>query len=305
MTSFARAGAFYQTTRRDGRTGLDEDALDYHRRDPPGKAAIGTTKSTSTQRDLSLAYSPDVAIPCRAIADDPSDAYEYTWKGALIGMVSNGSAVLGLGDTGARASKPVIEGKGVLLRRFADIDVFDFELDTDDPDAIEGADAFVGLAVGDLVDPEMVRSMARDPIVLAMANPDPEIDYNEAKSARDDTVIAATGRSDLRNRVNNVLGFPFIFRGALDACATEIDEAMQVAAARVLAGLARTDVPDAVARAYGDEPLQCGPEYLIPKALDPRVLFEVVPAVAHVDDEHRGGSVFDDPIRNAPEVGEA
>ncbi|WP_435066587.1 NADP-dependent malic enzyme [Haloplanus sp. C73] len=396
--------------------GLDEDALDYHRRDPPGKVAIETTKPTSTQRDLSLAYSPGVAAPCRAIADDPTDAYTYTSKGNLVGMVSNGSAVLGLGDIGAQASKPVIEGKGVLLKRFADIDVFDFELDTDDPDAIveavsltepsfggihvedikapecfeiedrlrdrmdipvyhddqhgtaivsgaalingadivgkdlenltvafagagasaiatadfyvslgvprenitlvdsegivttdrveagevndykadfaqdrpagdladamDGADVFVGLAVGGLVDQEMVRSMADDPIVFAMANPDPEIGYHEAREARDDTVIAATGRSDFPNQVNNVLCFPFMFRGALDVRATEINETMKVAAARALAELAREDVPDAVAKAYGDDPLQFGPEYLIPKALDPRVLFEVAPAVA-------------------------
>jgi malate dehydrogenase (oxaloacetate-decarboxylating)(NADP+) len=396
--------------------GLDEDALDYHRRDPPGKVAIETTKSTSTQRDLSLAYSPGVAAPCRAIAADPADAYTYTAKGNLVGMVSNGSAVLGLGDIGAQASKPVIEGKGVLLKRFADIDVFDLELDTDDPDAvvdavsltepsfgglhledikapecfeieerlrermdipvyhddqhgtaivsgaallnavdivdkdltdvevafagagasaiataefyvslgvpranvtmvdsdgivttdraeagdvndykarfasdrpaggladaIEGADVFVGLAVGDLVDPEMVRSMARNPIVFAMANPEPEIGYHEAREARDDTVIAATGRSDLPNQVNNVLCFPFIFRGALDARAREINEQMKISAARTLAALAREDVPDAVAKAYGDDPLRYGPEYLIPKALDPRVLFEVAPAVA-------------------------
>ncbi|GAB6862606.1 NADP-dependent malic enzyme [Haloplanus litoreus] len=396
--------------------GLDEDALDYHRREPPGKVAIETTKPTSTQRDLSLAYSPGVAAPCRAIADDPTDAYTYTSKGNLVGMVSNGSAVLGLGDIGAQASKPVIEGKGVLLKRFADIDVFDFELDTDDPDAIveavsltepsfggihvedikapecfeieerlrdrmdipvyhddqhgtaivsgaallnavdivdkdladlevafagagasaiataefyvslgvprenvtmvdssgivttdraeaddvnaykarfardvpagdladaiDGVDVFVGLAVGNLVDGEMVRSMARDPVVFAMANPDPEIGYHEAREARDDTVIAATGRSDFPNQVNNVLCFPFMFRGALDVRATEINEDMKVAAARALAALAREDVPDAVAKAYGDEPLRYGPEYLIPKALDPRVLFEVAPAVA-------------------------
>jgi malate dehydrogenase (oxaloacetate-decarboxylating)(NADP+) len=396
--------------------GLDEDALDYHRRDPPGKVAIETTKPTSTQRDLSLAYSPGVAAPCRAIADDPTDAYTYTSKGNLVGMVSNGSAVLGLGDIGAQASKPVIEGKGVLLKRFADIDVFDFELDTDDPDAIveavsltepsfggihvedikapecfdieerlrermsipvyhddqhgtaivsgaallnavdivdkelselevafagagasaiataefyvslgvprenvtlvdsegivttaradagevndykaafaqdrpagdladamDGADVFVGLAVGDLVDGDMVRSMAENPVVFAMANPTPEIGYHEAREARDDTVIAATGRSDFPNQVNNVLCFPFIFRGALDVRATEINEDMKVAAARALADLARQDVPDAVAKAYGDEPLQYGPEYLIPKALDPRVLFRVAPAVA-------------------------
>ncbi|MFC4552093.1 MULTISPECIES: NADP-dependent malic enzyme [Halorussus] len=396
--------------------GLDEDSLDYHRRDPPGKLEISTTKPTNTQRDLSLAYSPGVAAPCREIADNPDDAYSYTAKGNLVGVVSNGSAVLGLGDIGAQASKPVMEGKGVLFKRFADIDVFDIELDQEDPkdiirsvkameptfggvnledikapecfeieetlreemdvpvfhddqhgtaiisgaallnatelngkdlselkivfsgagasaiasarfyvslgarkeniimcdssgiitenraehgelnefkqefardvpegdlaEAMEGADMFVGLSIGGIVDEEMVRSMADDPIIFAMANPDPEIGYEEAKAARDDTVIMATGRSDYPNMVNNVLGFPFIFRGALDVRATEINEEMKIAAARALADLAKQDVPDAVVKAYGDQPLQFGPEYIIPKPLDPRVLFEVAPAVA-------------------------
>jgi malate dehydrogenase (oxaloacetate-decarboxylating)(NADP+) len=396
--------------------GLDEDSLDYHRAEPPGKIEISTTKPTNTQRDLSLAYSPGVAAPCRAIADDAEDAYKYTAKGNLVGVVSNGSAVLGLGDIGAQASKPVMEGKGVLFKRFADIDVFDVELDqeaaedvirttkameptfgginledikapecfeieetlreemdipvfhddqhgtaiisgaallnateingkdiedlkivfsgagasaiasarfyvslgarkeniimcdssgiiTEDraehgdvneykaqfardvpegglEDAMEGADVFVGLSVADIVSQEMVRSMADDPVIFAMANPDPEIGYEEAKEARDDTVIMATGRSDYPNMVNNVLGFPFIFRGALDVRATEINEEMKVAAAEALADLAKQDVPDAVVKAYGDQPLQFGPEYIIPKPLDPRVLFEVAPAVA-------------------------
>jgi len=396
--------------------GLDEDALEYHREDPPGKIEISTTKPTNTQRDLSLAYSPGVAAPCNEIDADPDRAYQYTAKGNLVGVISNGSAVLGLGDIGPTASKPVMEGKGVLFKRFADIDVFDIELDHDDPgdmihtirameptfgginledikapecfeieetlreemnipvfhddqhgtaiisgaallnavdivdkdiedveivfsgagasaiasarfyvslgarkenvtmcdssgiiteeraaagevnefkrefardvpagdlaDAMAGADVFVGLSIGGLVDGAMVRSMADDPIVFAMANPEPEIDYHEAKEAREDTVIVATGRSDYPNQVNNVLGFPFIFRGALDARATEINEDMKVAAARALAALAREDVPDAVLKAYGDEPLQFGPEYIIPKPLDPRVLFEVAPAVA-------------------------
>jgi malate dehydrogenase (oxaloacetate-decarboxylating)(NADP+) len=392
---------------------LDEDALDYHRQSPPGKIAIETTKPTSTQRDLSLAYSPGVAAPCRAIDTDPTDAYQYTAKGNLVGVVSDGSAVLGLGDIGAQASKPVMEGKGVLFKRFADIDVFDLELDADDPaaiveavaameptfgginlediaapacfeierrlrermdvpvfhddqhgtaiisgaallnaarvvekdladlevvfsgagasaiatarffvslgvatenivmcdsggiittdrddvneykqefardvsagdlaDAMDGADVFVGLSVGGIVDESMVRSMAENPIVFAMANPDPEVGYDAAKAAREDTVIVATGRSDYPNQVNNVLGFPFIFRGALDVRATGINEAMKIAAARALAELAREDVPDAVRRAYGDQPLQFGPGYIIPKPLDPRVLFEVAPAVA-------------------------
>ncbi|MFB6148389.1 MAG: NADP-dependent malic enzyme [Halobacteriales archaeon] len=408
--------------------GLDEDALEYHRRTPPGKLEIATTKPTNTQRDLSLAYSPGVAAPCRAIAEDPEDAYTYTTKGNLVAVVSDGSAVLGLGDIGAQASKPVMEGKGVLFKRFADIDVFDIELDFDDPadvirtvsameptfggvnledikapdcfeieetlraemnvpvfhddqhgtaiisgaallnaaevvgkdladmeiafsgagasaiatarfyvslgvrkenivmcdssgiitearaeagdvneykrefardlpagelaDAMEGADVFVGLSVPDIVDQGMIRSMADDPIVFAMANPDPEIGYHEAKNARDDTVIMATGRSDFPNQVNNVLGFPFIFRGALDVRATEINEEMKVAAARALANLAKEDVPDAVVRAYGDEPLQFGPDYIIPKPLDPRVLFEVAPAVAEAAMES-GAARFD------------
>ncbi len=396
--------------------GLDEDSLEYHRRAPPGKLEIATTKPTNTQRDLSLAYSPGVAAPCNEIAEDPERAFTYTTKGNMVGVVSNGSAVLGLGDIGAQASKPVMEGKGVLFKRFADIDVFDLELDQADPeaiitsvaameptfgginledikapecfeiestlreemdipvfhddqhgtaiisgaallnavdiadkdlseldivfsgagasaiatarfyvslgadrdnvtmcdssgiitearaeaddvndfkkefarpgpegdlaDAMDGADVFVGLSVGGIVSEAMVRSMASDPIIFAMANPDPEIGYEAAKEARDDTVIMATGRSDYPNQVNNVLGFPFIFRGALDVRATEINEAMKVAAAEALADLARQDVPDAVVKAYGDQPLQYGPEYIIPKPLDPRVLFEVAPAVA-------------------------
>ncbi|MFC7156642.1 NADP-dependent malic enzyme [Halomarina halobia] len=396
--------------------GIEEDSLDYHRREPPGKIEISTTKPTNTQRDLSLAYSPGVAAACLEIAADPDDAYAYTAKGNLVGVVSNGSAVLGLGDIGAQASKPVMEGKGVLFKRFADIDVFDVELEQTDAedivrtvtameptfggvnledikapecfeieerlreemsipvfhddqhgtaiisgaallnaadiagkslddldvvfsgagasaiatarfyvslgadreritmcdssgiitaeraeagdvnefkrefardvpegdlaDALVDADVFVGLSVGGIVDREMVRSMADDPIIFAMANPDPEIAYHDAKEAREDTVIMATGRSDYPNQVNNVLGFPFIFRGALDVRATEINEEMKVAAAEALARLARQDVPDAVVKAYGDQPLQYGPEYIIPKPLDPRVLFEVAPAVA-------------------------
>ena len=396
--------------------GLDDDAREYHRVDPPGKIEISTTKPTNTQRDLSLAYSPGVAAPCRDIDADPESVFEYTAKGNLVAVVSNGSAVLGLGDIGASASKPVMEGKGVLFKRFADIDVFDIELDIDavDPfceavsameptfggvnledikapecfeieerlreemdvpvfhddqhgtaiisgaalmnaadisdkelseldivfsgagasaiatarfyvslgarrenitmcdssgiittdradsgdineykrefasdvsggdlaDAMEDADVFVGLSVGGIVSPEMVRSMASDPIIFAMANPDPEITYEDAKAARDDTVIMATGRSDYPNMVNNVLGFPFLFRGALDVRATEINEEMKRAAAEALAELARKDVPDAVVKAYGDDPLQFGADYVIPKPLDPRVLFEIAPAVA-------------------------
>ena len=396
--------------------GLDEDAREYHRAEPPGKIAIETTKPTNTQRDLSLAYSPGVAVPCRDIAADPESVFEYTAKGNLVGVVSNGSAVLGLGDIGASASKPVMEGKGVLFKRFADIDVFDIELDIDTvdafcdavqamqptfgginledikapecfkieerlrdqmdipvfhddqhgtaiisgaallnavdisekdlsevnivfsgagasaiatarfyvslgarkenitmcdssgiitkqraeagdvneyksqfasdvpegdlSDAMAGADVFVGLSVADIVSQEMVRSMAADPIIFAMANPDPEITYEAAKAARDDTVIMATGRSDYPNMVNTGLGVPFLFRGALDVRATEINEEMKRAAAEALAALARKDVPDAVIKAYGDDPLQFGPDYVIPKPLDPRVLFEVAPKVA-------------------------
>ena len=394
--------------------GLDDDAREYHRRDPPGKIEIATTKPTNTQRDLSLAYSPGVAAPCRDIDAEPDEAYNYTAKSNLVGVVSNGSAVLGLGDIGAQASKPVMEGKGVLFKRFADIDVFDIELeldavdalvetvdameptfgginledikapecfeierrlgermdipvfhddqhgtaiisgaallnaaeitgksldeleivfsgagasaiataqfyvslgatesnitmcdssgiiteergadlneykqqfarDVDDgslADAMDGADVFVGLSVGGIVSKEMVQSMADNPIVFAMANPDPEISYEDAKTARDDDVIVATGRSDYPNMVNNVLGFPFIFRGALDVRATDINEDMKRAAAMALADLAKQDVPDAVVKAYGDQPLQFGPDYVIPKPLDPRVLFEVAPAVA-------------------------
>ena len=396
--------------------GMDEDSLEYHKEDPPGKIAISTTKPTNTQRDLSLAYSPGVAAPCRKIRDSAEDAYKYTAKGNLVGVISNGSAVLGLGDIGPAASKPVMEGKGVLFKRFADIDVFDVELDHSDPesfvetvvameptfgginlediaapdcfeierqlsermdvpvfhddqhgtaiisgaallnacrvadkdvgelkvvfsgagasaistarfyvslgvkrenilmcdssgiitedrvddgeineykqefardvpdgdlaDALAEADVFVGLSVGGIVSQEMLRSMAADPIVFAMANPDPEISYEDAKAARDDSVIMATGRSDYPNQVNNVLGFPFLFRGALDVRASEINEEMKVAASEALAELARQDVPDAVVKAYGDEPIQFGPDYIIPKPLDPRVLFEVAPAVA-------------------------
>ncbi|GAB3706738.1 NADP-dependent malic enzyme [Halorubrum pallidum] len=395
---------------------LEDDSLEYHEADPPGKIEIATTKPTNTQRDLSLAYSPGVAGPCRKIAESPEKAYDYTAKGNLVGVVSNGSAVLGLGDIGATASKPVMEGKGVLFKRFADVDVFDIELDITDvdafcetvaameptfgginledikapecfeiedrlqdemdipvfhddqhgtaiingsglinaadivdkdlgdmkvvfsgagasalatahfyvslgvdpdnivlcdstgiiteeraeagdvneykrvfardieggdlADAMEGADVLVGLSAGGIVSQDMVRSMADDPIIFAMANPTPEIGYDEGKNARDDTVIMATGRSDYPNQVNNVLGFPFIFRGALDVRASEINEEMKVACAEALAELARKDVPDAVLKAYGDEPLQFGPEYILPKPVDPRVLFEIAPAVA-------------------------
>jgi malate dehydrogenase (oxaloacetate-decarboxylating)(NADP+) len=390
-----------------------QDALDYHSQGRKGKIEISVTKPCSTQRDLSLAYTPGVAEPCREIHKNPDDVYTYTAKGNLVAVVSNGTAVLGLGDIGALAGKPVMEGKGVLFKRFADIDVFDIEVDTHDPeevirivkaleptfgginledikapecfhieeelkrqmripvfhddqhgtaiisgaallnaleivgksigdvkvvfcgagaagiacanlyntlgvklenilfvdtkgvvykgrkegmnkykdkfavetdrrtlaDAMKGADVFVGVSVANIVTKEMVRSMADRPIIFAMANPDPEITYEDAKSARDD-LIMATGRSDYPNQVNNVLGFPFIFRGALDVRATCINEEMKIAAVRALADLAKEDVPDSVISAYGGERLRFGPEYIIPKPFDPRVLLWEAPAVA-------------------------
>ncbi len=389
-------------------------ALDYHCQGSPGKIAVVPTKPCRTQRDLSLAYSPGVAEPCRAIQADPSAAYRYTARGNLVAVISNGTAVLGLGNIGPLAGKPVMEGKGVLFKRFADIDVFDLEVDETDPEAfcqivaaleptfgginledikapecfvieeqlkatmdipvfhddqhgtaiisaaglinaahlhgkdladlrvvfsgagasaiscarlyvsvgvrreniilvdskgvvhqgrsegmnrykeefasatsarslaeaLEGADVFAGLSSGGLVNQDMVRSMAAKPIVFAMANPDPEISYDEAKAACPD-VIAATGRSDFPNQVNNVLGFPFIFRGALDVRAKAITEEMKTAATKALADLARQDgVPQAVLDAYGVQDLRFGPDYIIPKPLDPRVLVEESLAVA-------------------------
>ena len=390
-----------------------QDALDYHAQGRKGKIEISVTKPCATQRDLSLAYTPGVAEPCREIHANPEDVYRYTSKGNLVGVVSNGTAVLGLGDIGALAGKPVMEGKGVLFKRFADIDVFDIELNTHDPeeivrivkalqptfgginledikapecfyieeelkrqmsipvfhddqhgtaiisgaallnalelvgkpignikvvfcgagaagiacanlyntlgakleniilvdtkgvvykgrkegmnpykdkfaretsmrtlaDAMKEADVFVGVSIAGIVTKEMVKSMAGKPIVFALANPDPEITYEDAKSVRDD-LIMATGRSDYPNQVNNVLGFPFIFRGALDVRATCINEEMKIAAVRALADLAKEDVPDSVINAYGGELIRFGPEYIIPKAFDPRVLLWEAPAVA-------------------------
>ncbi len=390
-----------------------KDALEYHRlKGQPGKLSIVPTKPMETQRDLSLAYSPGVAIPVLEIEKQPDDAYEYTAKGNLVAVISNGTAILGLGNRGALASKPVMEGKAVLFKRFADVDVFDIEVNATDPDelirvvaaiaptfgginledikapecfyieetlkemldipvfhddqhgtaiisnagllnaleivgkdigeikmvvngagasaisctklairlgvkpenilmcdsrgvihtgrsdlnqykaqfavdtdartledAIRGADVFFGLSVADVLTPEMVKSMAERPIIFAMANPDPEIRYEVAKEARPDCIMA-TGRSDYPNQVNNVLGFPFIFRGALDVRARAINEEMKLAAVRALASLAKQDVPDSVLRAYGLESLKFGPEYIIPKPLDPRVLLWEAPAVA-------------------------
>lgn len=390
-----------------------EDALGYHSDGRKGKIEVVTTKPCITQRDLSLAYTPGVAEPCREIHKDTDKVFEYTAKGNLVAVISNGTAVLGLGDIGPEAGKPVMEGKGVLFKVFADIDVFDIELaskDTDeiirtcelmeptfgginledikgpecfyieealkkkmnipvfhddqhgtaiisgaallnavnlsgkkmkdvkvvyngagasgiacakfhislgvDPknvlmcdsrgviykgreagmnefkeefavetdrrslsDALVGADVFVGLSMGNVVDKDMVKSMADDPIIFAMANPDPEITYEDATEARSD-VIMATGRSDYPNQVNNVLGFPFIFRGALDVHSTSINEEMKRAAAYALANLAKEEVPDKVKRAYDVEEMNFGREYIIPKPFDPRVLTWVAPAVA-------------------------
>jgi malate dehydrogenase (oxaloacetate-decarboxylating)(NADP+) len=390
-----------------------QDALDYHSTGRKGKIEVVATKPCRTQWDLSLAYTPGVADPCLEIEKQPEMAFEYTAKGNLVAVVSNGTAVLGLGNIGALAGKPVMEGKGVLFKRFADIDVFDLELNTEDPDeiiracqlleptfgginledikapecfaieeklretmsipvfhddqhgtaiisgaalvnalelvrkdiakvrmvvngagasgiacaehyvrlgvsrenitlcdtkgviykgrtagmnpykarfAIEtekrtlaeafvGADVFVGLSVANCVTAAMVRSMGDRPIVFAMANPNPEITYEEARAARPE-VIMATGRSDYPNQVNNVLGFPFIFRGALDVRARTINEDMKLAATRALAALAKEDVPDSVLRAYGINRLHFGPDYIIPKPFDPRVLIWEASAVA-------------------------
>jgi malate dehydrogenase (oxaloacetate-decarboxylating)(NADP+) len=390
-----------------------QEALDYHFGDRPGKIEVTPSKPCRTQRDLSLAYTPGVAVPCLEIAKNPHDAFKYTARGNLVGVISNGTAVLGLGDIGALAGKPVMEGKGVLFKRFADVDVFDIEVDSHDPDEViklcqlleptfgginledikapecfyieetlrktmripvfhddqhgtaiisgaalinaleivgkdiskvkvvfngagasgiacaehyvslgvkrenvflcdtkglvyegratgmnsykqrfaqksdlrtlsevaAGADVLVGCSVAGAFTPAMLKSMAARPIVLAMANPDPEISYEDAKAAREDIIIA-TGRSDYPNQVNNVLGFPFIFRGALDVRATAINNEMKLAATRALAALAKEDVPDSVCRAYGVERLSFGPDYIIPKPFDPRVLVREASAVA-------------------------
>ena len=389
-----------------------EEALDYHSSGRKGKVEVIATKPCLTSRDLSLAYTPGVAEPCREIHKNLDDVYKYTAKGNLVAVVSNGTAVLGLGDIGPEAGKPVMEGKGVLFKRFADIDVFDIEINSKDPkevirtvqvleptfgginledikapecfeieetlketmnipvfhddqhgtaiiscaalinaveltgkklkdvrivvngagaaaiscsklyvsagakkeniymfdskgcltkdrkelnkykkefaqekgyaslaEGVKGADVFVGLSVGGVMTKDMVKSMAKRPIIFAMANPDPEIMYDEAVSVRDD-LIMATGRSDFPNQVNNVLGFPFIFRGALDVRATAINEEMKMAATMALAKLAKEKVPEMVINAYGGEDFSFGKEYIIPKPFDPRVLWYVAPAVA-------------------------
>src|SRR5437764_1476334 len=272
-----------------------DDALEYHSGGRPGKTEVVPTKPTATQRDLALAYTPGVAKPCLEIAREPGDVYKYTNKGNLVAVISNGTAVLGLGNIGAAAGKPVMEGKAVLFKRFADIDVFDLELDTRDTEAfinavkimeptfgginLEDIDVLFGLSVGGIVKGDMIQGMAKDPVVFAMANPDPEIPYDDAVAARPD-VIMATGRSDYPNQVNNVLGFPFIFRGALDCRATTINDEMKLAASNALAELAKEDVPDSVLRAYGKDRFAFGREYLIPKPFDYRVLLNVPVAVA-------------------------
>jgi len=390
-----------------------KNSLEYHASGRKGKIEVIATKPCQTAQDLSLAYSPGVAEPCLAIQKNPADAYKYTAKGNLVAVVSNGTAVLGLGNLGALAGKPVMEGKGILFKRFADIDVFDIELDTEDPDEIikacqlleptfgginledikapecfyieetlkktmnipvfhddqhgtaiisaaallnaleltgkkiedirivvngagasanscaklaialgvkpnnmimcdtkgviykgrvegmnpykalfaadtpfrtleeaaAGADVLFGLSVKGAFTPEMVASLAPNPIIFAMANPDPEITPEEAHAVRND-VIMATGRSDYPNQVNNVLGFPFIFRGALDVHASSINEEMKLAAVKALASLAREEVPDSVCKAYGNTKFSFGRDYIIPKPFDPRVLLHVAPAIA-------------------------
>jgi len=389
-----------------------QQALEYHAKGRPGKIEVVPTKEAKTQRDLSLAYSPGVAEPCKEIAAHKENVYKYTAKGNLVAVISNGTAVLGLGDIGPEAGKPVMEGKGVLFKIFADIDVFDIEINEKDPEkfvqivkaleptfgginledikapecfyietelkkqmnipvmhddqhgtaiisaaallnaleiqkkkidkvkfvvngagaaaiscsklyvalgarpenflmfdrkgvlhkgrndidelkqlfangkegitlaaAMKDADVFIGLSAGNCVTAEMVKSMAKNPIVFAMANPDPEISWAEATSARKD-IIMATGRSDFPNQVNNVLGFPYIFRGALDVRATQINEAMKLAAVHALAELTKTPVPDIVNMAYGEKNISFGENYIIPKPLDPRLLATVAPAVA-------------------------
>ncbi|NOR29163.1 MAG: NADP-dependent malic enzyme [Lutibacter sp.] len=403
------------------------EALLYHELPTPGKIQVVPTKKYSTQRDLSLAYSPGVAEPCLAIEENPNDAYKYTSKGHLVAVISNGTAVLGLGDIGALAGKPVMEGKGLLFKIFADIDVFDIEVDTKDvekfietvkniaptfgginledikaPEAFEierrlkeeldipvmhddqhgtaiisaaalknaieitkknisevkivvngagaaaisctrlylalgakranvvmcdskgvirkdienltsqksefatdrdmytleeamvNADIFIGLSVGNVVTPKMLKTMAKEPIVFAMANPTPEIDYNLAVKTRKD-IIMATGRSDHPNQVNNVLGFPFIFRGALDVRATGINEEMKMAAVHALANLAKESVPEQVNITYGETSIQFGKDYIIPKPFDHRLITEVPPAVAKAAME---SGIAKEPITN-------
>ena len=389
-----------------------DEALRYHETQPRGKIEVSPTKPCATQKDLSLAYTPGVAEPCREIEKDPAKSFQYTARGNLVAVITNGTAVLGLGNIGPQAAKPVMEGKAVLFKQFADIDVFDLEVNAEDPetfiavvkaleptfgginledikaphcfaieerlieclsipvfhddqhgtaiiasaallnaaelqnkrvadlkivfsgagaaaiacakmfmnfgvareqitlcdrqgvvyegrpnletyraafsqktnhrtleDALRGADVFVGVSGRGLVHPEMLRTMAPRPVIFAMANPDPEIGYHEAREVRPDAIVA-TGRSDFPNQVNNVLGFPFIFRGTLDVRATRINEEMKRAAAEALALLAHQEVPEEICRAYGVKQLSFGRDYILPKPLDPRVLLWEAPAVA-------------------------
>src|SRR5436190_2226911 len=309
-------------------TFTDQEALLFHSQGRPGKLEIVATKPMATQRDLSLAYSPGVAVPVLAIAEDESKAFDYTTKGNFVAVITNGTAILGLGNRGALAAKPVMEGKAVLFKRFADIDSIDLEVSTEDPDEfincvkllgkgwgginledikapecfiieqklrelldvpvfhddqhgtaiIAGADVFFGLSAKGAVTQTMVKLMAPKPIIFAMANPDPEITVEEVAAVRSDAIMA-TGRSDYPNQINNVLGFPYIFRGALDVRARAINMEMKIAAAVALAALAREDVPDEVAVAYGARP-KYGPDYIIPVPFDPRLISDIPPAVA-------------------------
>src|SRR5580704_4275275 len=337
------------------RTFTDDEALAFHREPTPGKIAVVATKPMATQRDLSLAYSPGVAVPVLAIAKDPDLAYDYTSKGNLVAVITNGTAILGLGDLGALASKPVMEGKSVLFKRFADVDSVDIEIASRDPDEVItvvkniGA-TFGGINLEDIKSPEcfrietelqelldipvfhddqhgtaiissaglinacevtgrkledvklvlcgsgaagissvelakglltqeMVMTMADKPIIFAMANPDPEITPEEVHAVRPDAIVA-TGRSDYPNQVNNVLCFPYIFRGALDVRARRVNLEMKIACANALAALAREDVPDEVAAAYQGQHLKFGPEYIIPTPFDPRLIHFIPPFVA-------------------------
>jgi malate dehydrogenase (oxaloacetate-decarboxylating)(NADP+) len=402
-----------KTPRMDMADDFSEAALDYHRNPVPGKIQVTSTKPLATARDLGLAYTPGVAVACNAIVDNPEEAYNLTARGNLVGVVTNGTAVLGLGAIGPLASKPVMEGKGVLFKKFAGIDVFDIEIDELDVDklvdiiasleptfgginledikapecfeverrlrermkipvfhddqhgtaiivaaavfnglrvvgkkfedvklvtsgagaaalacvdllvhmgvkrenvtltdivgvvyegrnelmdkykerycqktdcrtlaeVIEGADVFLGLSAPNVLKPEMVASMAARPIIMALANPTPEIMPDEVKAVRDDAIMA-TGRSDFPNQVNNVLCFPFIFRGALDVGATVINEEMKIACVKAIADLAMAEPSDVVAAAYSDQELVFGPDYIIPKPFDPRLIVEIAPAVA-------------------------
>src|SRR5256714_696406 len=280
-------------------TVTDQEALLFHSQGRPGKLEVIATKPMATQRDLSLAYSPGVAVPVLAIAEDESRAYDYTTKGNFVAVITNGTAILGLGNRGALAAKPVMEGKAVLFKRFADIDSIDLEVNTEDPDEFINCVRFLGKGWGginleDIKAPECfiieqrLRELLDIPvfhddqhgtaIIFAMANPDPEITAEEGAEVRNDAIMA-TGRSDYPNQVNTVLGFPYIFRGALDVRATTINMERRIAAAHALAERAREDGPDEVAAAYGTRP-KFGPDYIIPVPFDPRLISAIPPAIA-------------------------